>query len=170
MVIELLAIPILPLLAALAALCVGRRLPWGGGELLVGAIALAVIDLLLVPEGVNPSATWFESGGFQLTVGLEVTRLTWFVAMIVACVAFGVGIYSLGYMAKKPDRPRFFAELGLFVGAMLVLVLSSSLVLLFAAWEFVGLASYLLIGFNYAEAGAPYAATKAFLMTRAGWG
>jgi len=167
-VIELLAIPILPLLAALAALCVGRRLPWGGGELLVGAIALAVIDLLLVPEGVNPSATWFESGGFQLTVGLEVTRLTWFVAMIVACVAFGVGIYSLGYMAKKPDRPRFFAQLGLFVGAMLVLVLSSSLVLLFAAWELVGLASYLLIGFNYAEAGAPYAATKAFLMTRIG--
>lgn len=164
----LLAIPILPLLAALAALCVGRRLPWGGGELVVGAIALAVIDLLLVPAGINLSATWFESGGFQLTVGLEVTRLTWFVAMIVACVAFGVGIYSLGYMAEKPDRPRFFAELGLFVGAMLVLVLSSSLVLLFAAWELVGLASYLLISFNYAEIAAPSAATKAFLMTRIG--
>ena len=31
----------------------------------------------------------------------------------------GAGLYSLGYLAEKPDRPRFFAELGLFIGAML---------------------------------------------------
>lgn len=166
--IGLLAIPLFPLLAALAAHFVGRPLRWGGGELLVGGIGLALIGLLLVPDGAKFFATWFWTGNFRLTVGLEITRLTWFVAMIVVGVAFGVSIYSLGYMAGKPNRPRFFAELGLFVGAMLILVLSSSLILLFAAWELVGLASYLLIGFNYAETGAPYAATKAFLMTRIG--
>ena len=164
----LLAIPLLPLLAAMAALCVGRRVPWGGGEFVVIAVALSLILLIFNPDGANLSATWFESGGFRLTIGLEVTRLTWFVAMIVASTALGVGIYSLGYMAERPDRPRFFAELGLFVGAMLTLVLSSSLVLLFAAWELVGLASYLLISFDYAKAGAPQAAAKAFLMTRIG--
>jgi len=164
----LFAIPTLPLFAALAVLRVGRRMPWGGGELVVGAAALSLTGLMLIPDGSNLSATWFESGGFRLTVGLEVTRLTWFVATIVASIALGVAIYSLGYMAEKADRPRFFAELGLFIGAMLVLVLSSSLVLLFAAWELVGLASYLLIGFNYAEPGAPQAAATAFLMTRIG--
>ncbi len=164
----LLAIPTLPLLAALAALRVGRRMPWGGGEFVVGAAAFSLAGLMLVPNGTNLSAAWFESGSFRLTVGLEVTPLTWFVATIVASIALGVGIYSLGYMAGKANRPRFFAELGLFIGAMLVLVLSSSLVLLFAAWELVGLASYLLIGFNYAEPGASQAAAKAFLMTRIG--
>ncbi len=64
--------------------------------------------------------------------------------------------------------PRFFAEFGLFVGAMLTLVLSNSTALLFAAWELVGLASFLLIGFEHAELGAAGAAAKAFLMTRIG--
>uniref|UniRef100_UPI0038F7AB8B proton-conducting transporter transmembrane domain-containing protein n=1 Tax=Streptomyces europaeiscabiei TaxID=146819 RepID=UPI0038F7AB8B len=63
---------------------------------------------------------------------------------------------------------RFFAELGIFVGAMLALVLANSLVLLFAAWEMVGLASFLLIGFEYAAPEASAAAAKAFLMTRTG--
>jgi NADH-quinone oxidoreductase subunit L len=48
------------------------------------------------------------------------------------------------------------------------LVLASSVVLLFAAWELVGLASYLLISFHYDVAGAPEAAAKAFLMTSIG--
>lgn len=164
----LLAIPTLPLLAALAAFRFGRRMPWGGGEFVVGAAAFSLTCLMLVPDAASLSAAWFESGGFRLTVGLEVTLLTRFVATIVASIALGVGIYSLGYMAGKADRPRFFAEFGLFIGAMLVLVLSSSLVLLFAAWELVGLSSYLLIGFNYAQPGASRAAAKAFLMTRIG--
>ncbi|MFY9295035.1 MAG: NADH-quinone oxidoreductase subunit L, partial [Methylorubrum rhodinum] len=164
----LLAIPLLPLLAATAALGIGRRLPWGGGELVVGAVALSLASLASLPSDAALSATWFESGGYRLTVGLAATPLTWFVAAVVAGVAFCVGLYSLGYMAGRDDRPRFFAELGLFVGAMLALVLSNSLALLFAAWELVGLASFLLIGFDHAEPGAAEAAAKAFLMTRIG--
>lgn len=164
----LVAVPLLSLLAAAGALAFGRRLPWGGGELVLAAIALSLLALIPLADGTHLSATWFTTGPFRLTVGLEVTKLTWFVGIIVAGTAFGVGIYSLGYMADKPDRPRFFAELGLFVGAMLTLVLADSLVLLFAAWELVGVASYLLIGFRYDEPGAPAAAAKAFLMTRIG--
>ncbi|HJT09145.1 MAG TPA: proton-conducting transporter membrane subunit [Stellaceae bacterium] len=164
----LLVIPVLPLLAALAALGFGRRLPYRGGELIIAAVALSFVGLVLVPRGTAISATWFESAGYRLTVGLAVTPLASFIAMIVAGVAFGVSLYSLGYMAGKDGQPRFFAELGLFVGAMLALVLANSFVLLFAAWELVGLASWLLIGFNHAEPGAARAASKAFLMTRIG--
>ncbi|MEL6065168.1 NADH-quinone oxidoreductase subunit 5 family protein [Methylobacterium sp. DCY52] len=164
----LLAVPLLPLLAAAAALGLGRRLTWGGGELVVGAVAVSLAGLASMPSDAALSATWFESGGYRLTVGLAATPLTWFVAVVVAGVAFCVGLYSLGYMAGRDDRPRFFAEFGLFVAAMLTLVLSSSLALLFAAWEMVGLASFLLIGFDHAEAGAAGAAAKAFLMTRIG--
>lgn len=164
----LIAVPVLSLLAAAGVLAFGRRLPWGGGELVFAAIAMSLLALIPLADGTHLSATWFTTGGYRLTVGLQITKLTWVVGVIVAGTAIGVGLYSLGYMAGKPDRPRFFAELGLFVGAMLTLVLADSLVLLFAAWEMVGVASYLLIGFRYDEPGAPAAAAKAFLMTRIG--
>lgn len=162
------AVPLLPLLAAAGALRFGRRLRWGGGELIVVAVGLSLVGLVSVPDGARLSATWLAIGSYHLTVGLELNALTKFVAIVVAGITFGVSVYSLGYMADKQGRPRFFAEIGLFVGAMLTLVLADSLILLFAAWEMVGVGSYLLIGFRYDEAGAPEAATKAFLMTRIG--
>lgn len=143
----LIAAPALPLVAAFLSLLFGPRLPWRGGEFLVAATALSLAALmLLIGERQVLDATWFESGGFRLTVGLELNGLTWFAAAVVAGVSFFVGLYSLGYMADERNEPRFFAELAVFIGAMLTLALASSLVLLFAAWETVGIASYLLIG------------------------
>lgn len=165
----LVAVPVLPLLAIPLILAFGRRLPWRGGEVVVGTLALALAALLLLQgRSATLQATWFESGGYSLTVGLALDGLTWFGAVVVAGISLFVAIYSLGYMADEESRPRFFAELAFFVGTMLTLVLASSLVLLFAAWEMVGLASYLLIGFRFREEGARTAAAKAFLMTRIG--
>ena len=64
--------------------------------------------------------------------------------------------------------PRFFAGMSFFVGAMLTLVLADSLLLLYAAWEWVGFASWLLIGFRFREEEARRAARRAFLVTRTG--
>ena len=50
-----------------------------------------------------------------------------------------------------PTGVKFFAYMNLFVAAMLLLVLGNSYVTLYAGWEGVGLASYLLIGFWYAR-------------------
>ena len=55
-------------------------------------------------------------------------------------------------MAHDPERRRFFAYLNLFVAAMLLLVLADNYLGLYVGWEGVGLASYLLIGFWYAQA------------------
>jgi NADH-quinone oxidoreductase subunit L len=71
-------------------------------------------------------------------------------------------------MRDEEDLPRFFALMAFFAGAMLTLVLSSSLVLLFMAWEGVGLASFGLIGFWYDQDESRRAAQNAFLMTRLG--
>ena len=51
---------------------------------------------------------------------------------------------------------------------MLLLVLADNFLLLFAAWELVGLSSYLLIGFWYKRRSAALAAKKAFLVNRVG--
>jgi NADH-quinone oxidoreductase subunit L len=79
-----------------------------------------------------------------------------------------VHIYSIGYMAHDPATWRFFAYLNLFMFSMLVLVLASSWLLVFAGWELVGLSSYSLIGFWYHKRTAALAAKKAFIVNRVG--
>ena len=51
---------------------------------------------------------------------------------------------------------------------MFALVVTDNLLVLYAAWEIMGLCSYLLIGFWYAKPSARDAAVKAFLTTRVG--
>ena len=71
-------------------------------------------------------------------------------------------------MEHDENFTRFFCFLALFAGAMLGVVISNSLLLLFMSWELVGLTSYLLIGFWYQKPSAAAAAKKAFLTTRIG--
>jgi len=104
----LLAVPLLPLLAAVCALTFGRRLKWGGAELLLAALGLGFVALALLHINSRVDATWFAVGRFRLTIGLEITGLTWFVAMVVTVTAFLVSLYAIGYMAdERESRPRF---------------------------------------------------------------
>ena len=88
--------------------------------------------------------------------------------LLITGVGSLIHLYSVGYMSHDPGRRRFFAQLNLFVAAMLVLVLANNFVLLYLGWEGVGLASYLLIGFYQDRPAAATAAKKAFLMNRVG--
>ena len=88
--------------------------------------------------------------------------------IVVTTVGLLVHVYSIGYMAHDPGRWRFFAYLNFFMFSMLLLVLADNFLLLFAAWELVGLSSYLLIGFWYNRRTAALAAKKAFLVNRVG--
>ena len=83
------------------------------------------------------------------TWALRIDTLTAVMFVVVTTVSFLVHVYSIGYMADDPSRPRFFAYLSLFTFAMLMLVTADNLVQLFFGWEGVGLMSYLLVGFWY---------------------
>ena len=63
---------------------------------------------------------------------------------------------------------KFFAYLNLFCFAMLILVLGSSLPVMFLGWEGVGLCSYLLIGYWYTDEDKAKAGKKAFIVNRVG--
>ena len=121
-----------------------------------------------------PVLNWFTSGALSdnwtLTVdwALRVDTLTVVMLVVVNTVSALVHVYSIGYMAHDPGRPRFFAYLSMFTFAMLALVTSDNLVQLFFGWEGVGLASYLLIGFWYKRPSANAAAIKAFVVSRVG--
>ena len=161
----LLIVPIAPLTASLLIGLFGKYAAW----LNVLGVAVSLLALLLI-GGASPalSGIWFETGTLQLTAGLSLDGLSKLLAYLVTGVGLLVSVYAVGYMRGEERQPRFFAAFAFFISAMLTLVLSNSFVLLFAAWEGVGLASYLLIGFHYTEEKAHRAALRAFLMTRAG--
>jgi NADH-quinone oxidoreductase subunit L len=115
-----------------------------------------------------PVFTWMASGNLTVEWSLRVDTLTAVMLVVVTSVSAFVHMYSIGYMAEDPYRPRFFGYLSMFTFAMLMLVTADNLVQLFFGWEGVGLASYLLIGFWYHKPEANAAAIKAFVVNRIG--
>jgi NADH-quinone oxidoreductase subunit L len=115
-----------------------------------------------------PVLTWVESGSLTADWALRIDTLTVVMLVVVNTVSALVHLYSIGYMAHDPHRPRFFAYLSLFTFAMLMLVTADNLLQMFFGWEGVGLASYLLIGFWYHRPSANAAAIKAFVVNRVG--
>jgi NADH-quinone oxidoreductase subunit L len=103
-----------------------------------------------------------------LKLGWVLDPLTAVMLVMVTFVGTLIFIYSVGYMAHDENFTRFFTFLSLFAAAMLGIVIANSLLLLFMAWELVGLSSYLLIGFWYHKPSAAAAAKKAFITTRIG--
>ena len=111
---------------------------------------------------------WFRRGRSSVDWAFRIDTLTVVMLVVVTTVSALVHVYSIGYMAHDPYRPRFFAYLSMFTFAMLALVTADNLVQLFFGWEGVGLASYLLIGFWYKRPAANAAAIKAFVVNRVG--
>ncbi len=111
---------------------------------------------------------WFHVGGFDITWGVYVDRLS----VLYLCFVTGIGllifIYASAYMAGDFGYFRFFSYMSLFVFFMATLVLASNFVQLYLGWEGVGLASYLLIGYYYPRPAAREAAKKAFIVNRIG--
>jgi NADH-quinone oxidoreductase subunit L len=134
------------------------------------AVGLSFLHSLAVYFGARPErlehrlSDWIPGASFSFLFD----ELSAFMVLLVSGIGFLIHLYSLGYMGGKDTFARYFSSLNLFVFFMLLLVLADNLVLLFAGWEGVGLASYLLIGFDYQKTAANQAANKAFLYNRAG--
>ncbi len=165
----LISIPAVPLFAGIVVRAIGNKQRGAGAWLPLIATAYSVAALVLLSgKYVEAITRWFSVGALSLDVGLRLDGLSWWVSLIIACVASAVNLYSISYMKEDDSQPLFFAWMSFFAGAMLTLVLASSLLLMFMAWEGVGAASWGLIGFWHREEKARYAAQEAFLMTRLG--
>ncbi|RMG18869.1 MAG: NADH-quinone oxidoreductase subunit L [Planctomycetota bacterium] len=113
---------------------------------------------------------WFAVAGLKVDFSFTVDRLAIVLMLIVTGVGSLIHLYATGYMGHESPGTfaRFFTYLNLFLGAMLVLVMGSNLLLLFIGWEGVGLCSYLLIGFGYEDEDNAACGTKAFVVNRIG--
>lgn len=167
-----------PLLGALIVGLSGRRL----GDLVSKSITTGLLFFSCAVSWIVFSQwTWggleaftvelfpfINVGDFQSVWSIRIDALSAVMLVVVTSVSSLVHLYSWGYMAEDPDKPRFFAYLSLFTFAMLALVTAADFMQLFFGWEGVGLASYLLIGFWYKKSTASAAAIKAFVVNRVG--
>jgi len=170
---------LLPLAGAAILLLGGKRTNrWGhlvGCAAAVGSFVLGAVlffALLAKPGGQRSYDqhvyTWVPVPGFTADAGFHLDQLSIIFVLLITGVGSLIHIYSVGYMEHDDNRRKFFAYLNLFLASMLVLVLADNYLLLYAGWEGVGLASYLLIGFWQHKPSAAAAAKKAFIVNRVG--
>ncbi|HEX7365555.1 MAG TPA: NADH-quinone oxidoreductase subunit L, partial [Pelobium sp.] len=112
--------------------------------------------------------SWIKLGNISINIGILLNDLSVIMLLLVSFVALLVHIYSVEYIRKEALKYRYFAYLSLFCFAMLCVVIADNLFLLYAFWELVGFASYLLIGFWFTKKKAVLANKKAFIMNRVG--
>lgn len=151
---------------------------WAGilGTLLVAGAFLVAVRAFFSLRGLEvhervlraPLETWIRSAELDVGWSLVVDPLSCTLVLVITGVGALIHLYSTGYMHGDRGYAKYFAYLNLFVGMMLMLVLSDSLVGLFLGWEGVGLCSYLLIGFWYEDGAKSDAARKAFIVNRIG--
>jgi len=170
----------LPLAGFLTTAMVGRRLGLNAFWIPVGAVVLSWLAAMYVIATFHDNILgsdsglqvtlwqWIPAGTFTVDFGFYVDNLTSVLLIVVTTIGMLVHVYSIGYMQHDPGRWRFFAYLNLFMVSMLILVLADSWLVLFLAWELVGLSSYLLIGFWYRKRTAAEASKKAFITNRVG--
>jgi NADH-quinone oxidoreductase subunit L len=171
-------IPALPLFAAGLIALLKQRHRALSAALAIGSLAaslvlsvVAFIPTLHSGHGAFREVhnfDWLSFGTTTLKLGWVLDPLTAAMLVMVTFVGLLIFIYSVGYMAHDENFTRFFCFLALFAAAMLGIIISNNLLMLFMSWELVGLASYLLIGFWYHKPSAAAAAKKAFITTRVG--
>ncbi|HYS71724.1 MAG TPA: NADH-quinone oxidoreductase subunit L [Thermoplasmata archaeon] len=171
---------VLPLLGFLISGLLGRYLGRHVGWVAVGTIGAAFgIALFLLVQvlqggaiGAQPGPIPATAAGFEwvpnVRFDLLIDNLSAFMLALVSLLSTLIALYSIGYMAEEEGKPRYFAEICLFVAGMLGTVSADNFLQLLVFWEIMGLCSYLLIGFWYHKPEAASAAKKAFLVTRIG--
>jgi NADH-quinone oxidoreductase subunit L len=164
----------LPLLSAAVITLFTLRCKTLSSLISIGAVVAGfVLSVLFVnANGIHfsgeTSVNWLTIGNLSIDFGLKLDALSMMMLFVVTGVGGLIHIYSYGYMREDESMARFFACLSLFTFSMLGIVLANNFLLMFIAWELVGVSSYLLIGFWFEKPSAGDAAKKAFITNRLG--
>lgn len=120
---------------------------------------------------------WHTSGeaGLTLKVGGVFGDFTFipdglgvFLSVIATVIGSLAVIFSTSYMKGETQIGRYYAFVLFFIGAMVGLVLTSNIMLMFFFWEITALCSYALIAFHNDDPKAVKGGVKALIITSIG--
>ncbi|MBF0706469.1 Na+/H+ antiporter subunit A [Alkalihalobacillus hwajinpoensis] len=118
-----------------------------------------------VTQGVHTLKTfeWIPSLGVNVTFYIDGLGL--FFALLITGIGSLVVLYSIYYLSKAEKLGHFYVYLLLFMGAMLGVVLSDNLFVLYTFWELTSISSFLLIGYWYQREKSTSGALKSMMIT-----
>lgn len=160
----------IPWLGALLVWWLGDKRPGlQHGVAVVSAVAAGVVSLLLLSQtGGEPVTVSIPVGGAFGDFNFLPDGLGVFLAVVATVVGSLAVIFSVDYMRGEAQLGRYYALVLFFIGAMVGLVLTSNLLLLFLFWEITALCSYGLISFYNDDPKAVAGGMKALIMTQLG--
>ncbi|MCM3765999.1 Na+/H+ antiporter subunit A [Neobacillus niacini] len=106
---------------------------------------------------------WIPSYNINFTTYVDGLSLIF--GLLIAGIGALVILYSIFYMSKREALNNFYVYLLLFMGAMLGLVFSDNIFVLYVFWETTSVSSFLLIAYWYEREKSRYGAQKSMLIT-----
>ncbi|NMO98214.1 Na+/H+ antiporter subunit A [Paenibacillus lemnae] len=125
---------------------------------------LSMIPIVQQGNGGLHELPWIPSLGINFSVYLDGLSLLF--SLLISGIGMLVVLYSIYYLDKKREAVhRFYVYLLIFMGAMLGVVLSDNMMVLYGFWELTSISSFLLIAFWYNRERSRYGALKSMLIT-----
>ena len=168
----------LPILGSIVSGLLGRWLgyKWSSQITTLTIIIACILSYILainvlMGDGISYTVNiskWIYVEYLEIDWSFVIDELTVTMLIPILTISSLVHIYALGYMSHDPHQSRFFSILWMFTGFMVILVTGDNYLVMFVGWEFIGLASYLLISFWYTRLLAMKSALSALLMNKFG--
>ncbi len=164
----LLPLAVGPWLLPLAARLGRSAAAWTAAALTAAALFLIwdIAPAVLAGETVIAAWPWFPQLGLSLSFRLDGLSLLF--GGLILVIGLLVILYARYYLAEEDSMGRLLGLLMLFMGAMLGVVMSENLLLLFVFWELTSLSSFLLVGYWNRRQDAREGARMALAVTATG--
>ncbi|GGD96265.1 putative monovalent cation/H+ antiporter subunit A [Planktosalinus lacus] len=117
-------------------------------------------------EIITKTYEWVPSLGVNL--GFTLDGISLIFTLMITGIGFLVFAYTATYLKGHEYLDRFYGYLGIFMAAMLGVVLSDNIISLFIFWELTSISSFFLIGFNNKEKASRKSAVLALSITGIG--
>src|SRR5699024_3628194 len=140
-----------------------------GWFVLILPFALFLYFLSLLPitssgQTIMKAVNWVPS--LKINFGLYVDGISLLFSLLITGIGTLVILYSIYYLPKLIEKlNNFYIYLLLFMGAMLGIVLSDNLVVLYVFWEITSISSSLLISYWFQREKSIYGAQKSMFIT-----
>ncbi|MFC0299711.1 Na+/H+ antiporter subunit A [Virgibacillus soli] len=121
-----------------------------------------------IASGKTYSQVWQWIPTYDISFATYLDGLSLIFGLLITGIGTLVILYSIYYLSPKESLSHFYVYLLLFMGAMLGVVFSDNMMVMYLFWELTSISSFLLIAFWYHRKQSRYGAQKSLLITVGG--